>query len=63
MGLWFDKLTTNGENLLPFVLSLSKDEQEGQWFDKPVPSASSEQALSLPKWLTTNGLNLWHKPA
>jgi hypothetical protein len=22
---WFDKLTTNGNNRLPFVLSLSKD--------------------------------------
>jgi hypothetical protein len=24
-GLWFDKLTTNGINPLPFILSLSKD--------------------------------------
>ena len=23
--MWFDKLTTNGVNKLPFVLSLSKD--------------------------------------
>ena len=33
--MWFDKLTTNGINKSPFVLSLSKDIKKGFARNKP----------------------------
>ena len=50
--MWFDKLTTNGINKLPFVLSLSKD-LIGVSLGMPLPLICYEtvdELLNLKEW-------------